>query len=134
MHIARARAQGMELLGPGGRLMGLSSRGLETTAVVELSEHLGYDEQDPAARNCADSRNDTRAKTVLTGSSAAPRRFFGPKQYLGQLEQRTSAGVQASCGSPCGTVRAPCGFRQRQRLGSHLTRGREVIRRASRRW
>ena len=64
--IEAARADGMELIGPGGLLTGLITTVLETALEAELSEHLGYDKHDPAGRNRGDSRNGTRAKTVLT--------------------------------------------------------------------
>jgi transposase-like protein len=39
---------------------------LETALEAEMSEHLGYDKHDPAGRDGGNSRNGTRAKTVLT--------------------------------------------------------------------
>lgn len=39
---------------------------LETALDAEMAEHLGYDKHDPAGRGSGNSRNDTRAKTVLT--------------------------------------------------------------------
>jgi putative transposase len=65
--VEQARAQGLELVGPGGLLTGLTKRVLETALEAEMSEHLGYDKHDPAGRNRGNSRNGTRAKTVLTG-------------------------------------------------------------------
>ena len=56
----------MELLGPGGLLTGLTKTVLETALEAELTDHLGYDKHDPAGRNGENSRNGTRAKTVLT--------------------------------------------------------------------
>lgn len=64
--IERARAEGVELLGPGGLLTGLTKTVLETALEAELTDHLGYDKHDPAGRNGENSRNGTRAKTVLT--------------------------------------------------------------------
>ena len=62
----RARAEGVELLGPGGLLTGLTKTVLETALEAELTDHLGYDKHDPAGRNGENSRNGTRSKTVLT--------------------------------------------------------------------
>jgi putative transposase len=64
--VEQARAQGVELIGPGGLLTGLTKTVLETALEAEISEHLGYDKHDPAGRNGENSRNGTRAKTVLT--------------------------------------------------------------------
>jgi putative transposase len=64
--VARARAEGVDLVGPGGLLAGLTKTVLETALEAEMSEHVGYDKRDPAGRNGQNSRNGTRAKTVLT--------------------------------------------------------------------
>lgn len=64
--VERARAEGVNLVGPGGLLTGLTKTVLETALESELTDHLGYDKHDPAGRNRENSRNGTRAKTVLT--------------------------------------------------------------------
>jgi putative transposase len=64
--VERARAEGIDLVGPGGLLAGLTKTVLETALDAEMAEHLGYDKHDPAGRNGGNSRNGTRAKTVLT--------------------------------------------------------------------
>jgi transposase-like protein len=64
--VERARAEGVDLVGQGGLLTGLTKTVLETALDAEMSEHLGYDRHDPAGRNGGNSRNGTRAKTVLT--------------------------------------------------------------------
>jgi putative transposase len=64
--VERARAEGVDLVGPGGLLTGLTKTVLETALDAEMSEHLGYDKHDPDGRNSGNSRNGTRAKTVLT--------------------------------------------------------------------
>jgi transposase-like protein len=61
-----ARAEGVELVGPGGLLTGLTKTVLETALEAEMSEHLGYDKHDPAGDHSGNSRNGTRTKTVLT--------------------------------------------------------------------
>jgi putative transposase len=61
-----ARAEGVDLVGPGGLLAGLTKTVLETALEAEMSEHLGYEPHDPAGRNGQNSRNGTRSKTVLT--------------------------------------------------------------------
>lgn len=64
--VDRARAEGVELVGPDGLLTGLTKTVLETALEAEMGEHLGYDKHDPMGRNRGNSRNGTRAKTVLT--------------------------------------------------------------------
>ena len=64
--VEQARTEGVELIGPGGLLTGLTKTVLETALEEELSAHLGYDKHDPVGRNGDNSRNGTRAKTVLT--------------------------------------------------------------------
>jgi transposase-like protein len=64
--VEQARADGVELVGRGGLLTGLTKSVLETALETEMCEHLGYDKHDPMGRNGGNSRNGTRAKTVLT--------------------------------------------------------------------
>jgi transposase-like protein len=64
--IERARAEGVDLVGPDGLLAGVTRRVLETGLQVEMSEHLGYDKDAVEGRNRSNSRNGTRSKTVLT--------------------------------------------------------------------
>ena len=40
--VERARSEGVELVGPGGLLTGLTKTVLETALEAELDEHLGY--------------------------------------------------------------------------------------------
>src|SRR5690349_7159635 len=61
-----ARAEGVELVGPGGLLTGLTKTVLETALEAEMAEHLGYERHDPVGRDSGNSRNGTRTKTVLT--------------------------------------------------------------------
>ena len=61
-----AREEGVELVGPGGLLTGLTKTVLETALEAELDEHLGYDKHAVAGRDGGNSRNGTRRKTVLT--------------------------------------------------------------------
>lgn len=64
--VARARSEGIDLVGPGGLLGELTKQILETGLEVEMDEHLGYTKHDAAGRNGANSRNGTRSKTVIT--------------------------------------------------------------------
>ena len=64
--VARARAEGVELVGPGGLLTDLTKTVLETALEVEMDDHLGYPKHAPEGRDKGNSRNGMRAKTVLT--------------------------------------------------------------------
>lgn len=64
--LAQAKEQGVELVGPNGLLNQLAKNVLETALDAEMVEHLGYDKHDPAGRGSGNSRNGSRAKTVLT--------------------------------------------------------------------
>lgn len=64
--VERARSEGVELVGPGGLLTGLTKTVLETALEAELDEHLGYPKHAAEGRNTGNSRNGTRSKTVLT--------------------------------------------------------------------
>ncbi len=64
--VAQARSEGVELIGPGGLLTGLTKSVLETALEAEISEHLGYEQYDAVGRDGGNSRNGTRTKTVFT--------------------------------------------------------------------
>jgi len=62
--VAQARADGVNLTGPGGVLTGLVRRVLETGLEAELSDHLGHDRRGRSASG--NVRNGTSSKTVTT--------------------------------------------------------------------
>src|SRR5436305_2308090 len=64
--LGQAKEQGVELVGPNRLLNQLTKNVLETALDAEMAEHLGYDKHDPVGRGSGNSRNGTRAKTVLT--------------------------------------------------------------------
>ena len=64
-----ARDRGVALTGPDGLLKALTKTVIETALDEEMAEHLGYDKHDPAGRNRGNSRNGTRAKTVLSDAA-----------------------------------------------------------------
>ena len=83
--VEKARAEGVDLGGPGGLLTGLTKTVSETARQAEMSEHLGYDRHDPASRNGGNSRNfGTRAKTVLT--QVGPVQIEVPRDRDGSFE------------------------------------------------
>ena len=64
--IAQAQEQGVELLGEGGLLKQMTKAILERSLAIELTDHLGYEEGDPAGAGSGNSRNGTTAKRLLT--------------------------------------------------------------------
>jgi putative transposase len=64
--VEQARSNGISLVGPDGLLQRVTKLVLEGALEGELTDHLGYQHGDPAGRNGGNSRNGTRAKTVLT--------------------------------------------------------------------
>ena len=84
--VGQARADGVELIGPGGLLTGLTSRVINTALEVEMAEHVGYDKHDRAGRNGENSRNGKRTKTVLTELGPVPVEV--PRDRDGSFEPR----------------------------------------------
>jgi putative transposase len=82
--MARAEAEGVSLVGPGGVLAGLTKTVLETALEAEMSEHLGYEPHDPAGHRSGNSRNGTRTKTVLT--DIGPIELAVPRDRTGDFE------------------------------------------------
>ena len=82
--VERARAEGVELIGPGGLLTGLTKTVLETALEAEMTGHLGYEKHDPAGRDGGNSRNGTRAKTVQT--EIGPVEVQVPRDRAGSFE------------------------------------------------
>src|SRR3954454_23793463 len=84
--LARARREGVSLVGPGGLLAGLTKTVLETALEAELTDHLGYEKHDPVGRNGAKSRNGARSKTVIT--EVGPVELDVPRDREGTFEPR----------------------------------------------
>jgi putative transposase len=64
--VKSARERGLDITGPDGLLKLLTKTVLETAVEEEMTDHLGYDKHDPAGRDGGNSRNGTRAKTVIS--------------------------------------------------------------------
>lgn len=64
--IEQAREQGVELLGEGGLLKQMTKALLERSLQGELTDHLGYEEGDPAGAGSGNSRNGTTPKRLAT--------------------------------------------------------------------
>src|SRR5512135_2305527 len=87
--VAKARRQGLELSRPNGLLAALTKRVLESALEGEITEHLGYDRHDPAGRGSGNSRNGSRAKTVLT--DIGPVELDVPRDRDGSFEPQIVA-------------------------------------------
>ncbi len=64
--VARARREGVDLVGPEGFLTKVTKSVLEAALNAEMTEHLGYEPHDPTGRGSGNSRNGTTRKTVNT--------------------------------------------------------------------
>lgn len=84
--VGRAQAEGLQLTGEGGLLQQLTKRLLESALDGEITDHLGYDKHDPAGKNGGNSRNGTRAKTVLT--DVGPVEITVPRDREGSFEPK----------------------------------------------
>jgi putative transposase len=70
--VAKVRADGARLTGPGGFLSQMVKAVLERGLQAELTEHLGYDAGDPAGNLTGNSRNGSSRKTVQTEIGPVP--------------------------------------------------------------
>jgi putative transposase len=84
--LAKAEAEGVELLGPDGLLSQVTKAVLERALGEELTEHLGYDKHDPAGRGSGNSRNGTTPKTLLTEVGAVE--LAVPRDRAGSFEPK----------------------------------------------
>ena len=85
--VDQARADGKNLVGPGGLLSDLTKQVLETGLEVEMEEHLGYPKHAVEGRNHGNSRNGTRSKTVIT--DVGPVDIDVPRDRDGSFEPAT---------------------------------------------
>lgn len=88
--VRMAKEQGLSLTGPDGRLKQLTKTGIKTALDEELTEHLGYERHDTAAKDTANSRNGTRPKTVLT-ETTGPVEIDVPRDRDGTFEPKIVA-------------------------------------------
>src|SRR5215212_3874084 len=84
MLVDRARTEGLQLTGEGGLLQQLTKRVLESALEGEITGHLGYEKHDAEGRGSGNSRNGTRAKTVLT--DIGPVEVKVPRDAAGTFE------------------------------------------------
>lgn len=84
--LARAEAQGVELLGSDGLLSQVTKAVLERALGEELTAHLGYEKHDPAGRGSGNSRNGSTPKRLLT--EVGPVDLEVPKDRNGSFDPK----------------------------------------------
>src|SRR4029434_6153715 len=84
--LARAQAEGVELLGPDGLLSQVTKVVLQRALAEELTEHLGYEKHDPAGRGSGNSRNGSTPKRLLT--EVGPVDLQVPRDRAGSFDPR----------------------------------------------
>ena len=84
--LARIDAQDLRLTGEGGFLPEMIKAVLERGLQVELSEHLGYEKNDPAGRGSPNSRNGSTSKTL--SSEVGQVGIDTPRDRAGSFEPR----------------------------------------------
>ena len=67
--VRQAKERGLSLTGPDGLLKQLTKSVIEAALGEEMTEHLGYEKNDPAGAGSGNVRNGTRSKAVLTEHS-----------------------------------------------------------------
>lgn len=82
--MAQVDREGLELLGPDGVLTELTSLIMNRAMEAEMTEHLGYEQGDPAGHGSGNNRNGTSPKTVLTDAGAIPVKV--PRDRNGEFE------------------------------------------------
>lgn len=87
--MAQVDSEGLELLGPDGVLTELTSRIMNRAMDAEMTEHLGYENGDPAGYGSGNNRNGSSAKMVLTDAGAVPVKV--PRDRNGEFEPRLVA-------------------------------------------
>lgn len=83
----RARTDGVNLIGEDGLLKRLTKTVVEAALEGEMDEHLGYSKHDSAGRDGGNSRNGTRAQTVVT--EAGPVEVEVPRDRQSQFDPVT---------------------------------------------
>jgi hypothetical protein len=89
--VADAQDSGMGIDGAGGLLQRMMKAVLERALQAELTDHLGYEQGDPAGRGSGNHRNGSCPKTVQTTT--------GPVTVEVSAGTRTSAGGRSAAGT-----------------------------------
>jgi putative transposase len=84
--LGKAKAEGVELLGPDGLLSQVTKAVLERALAEEMTGHLGYEKHDRAGRGSGNSRNGSTPKTLLTDVGAVD--LAVPRDRNGSFEPK----------------------------------------------
>jgi putative transposase len=84
--LAKAAAEGVELLGPQGLLSQVTKAVLERALGEELTEHLGYEKHDRSGRGSGNSRNGSTPKRLLT--EVGPVELAVPRDRAGSFDPK----------------------------------------------
>jgi transposase-like protein len=84
--VDQARAEGVELVGENGLLGRLTKLVLESALEGEITDHLGYDKHERSGSDSGNSRNGSRAKTVIT--DVGPVEITVPRDRDGSFEPK----------------------------------------------
>jgi putative transposase len=82
--VDRAEAEALRATGERGLLRQLTKRIVESALEGEITDHLGYEKHDAGGRGSGNSRNGSRAKTVLT--DVGPVEVKVPRDTSGTFE------------------------------------------------
>jgi putative transposase len=75
-----------DLLGESGMLKQLTKGMVDRMLKAEMSDHLGYEKNDPSGKNTGNSRNGKFSKTIQTGQGPVP--IEVPRDRNGEFEPR----------------------------------------------
>ena len=84
--LAKAAAEGVELLGPQGLLSQVKKAVLERALGEELTEHLGYEKHDRSGRGWGNSRNGSTPKRLFT--EVGPVELAVPRDRAGSFDPK----------------------------------------------
>ncbi len=85
--VRMAKEQGLSLTGPDELLKQLTNTVVEVALDEEMTEHLGHEKHDTAAKQAGNTRNGSRCKTVLT-ETTGPMEITVPRDREGAFEPK----------------------------------------------
>lgn len=100
--LADAEASGTLIDGPDGLLAQITKSVLERALDVEIADHLGYEQRDPAGNGSGNSRNGHGRKTMLT--TAGPVDLEVPRDRNGTFDPQIVQERKAVWGTPTSRI------------------------------
>jgi putative transposase len=95
--VEQAQAEGVELVGPGGLLTGLTKTVLETALEAELSDHLGYDKHDPGGATGQLLQRHSAQDGADRGGPGGDRGPAGPGRHVGAGDPAQAGASPGEC-------------------------------------